>query len=189
MIWTDTQITALTRLWDDDRSASEIGKLLGFGKNAVIGKAHRLGLPPRPSPVCVAAKRKPPFWTPERNEKLTALHKSGLTNKQLAEELETTENRIRKQLSSLGLTRRKPKTWANGSRGRPKEKRDHGSIGLLRDMRPYAELSKTKKCQYIEGEPSADDSCKCGKPAQVGCSECPEHRAICYYTPKVRRAA
>ena len=28
-----------------------IGKLLGFTKNAVVGKAHRIGLERRPSPI------------------------------------------------------------------------------------------------------------------------------------------
>jgi len=51
MTWTDERISDLTRLWDSGQSASHIGKVLGVSKNAVIGKAHRLKLPPRPSPI------------------------------------------------------------------------------------------------------------------------------------------
>jgi GcrA cell cycle regulator len=51
MTWTDERISDLTRLWDSGHSASHIGKVLGVSKNAVIGKAHRLKLPPRPSPI------------------------------------------------------------------------------------------------------------------------------------------
>lgn len=42
--WTDDQIDALSKLWDQGLSAREIGKQLGFSRNAVCGKVHRLGL-------------------------------------------------------------------------------------------------------------------------------------------------
>ena len=34
-----------------DLSASEMGRELGISKNSLLGKAHRLGLPSRPSPI------------------------------------------------------------------------------------------------------------------------------------------
>lgn len=37
--------------WDAGYSTSEIGRRLGVGKNAVISKARREGLVPRPSPI------------------------------------------------------------------------------------------------------------------------------------------
>lgn len=49
--WTDERIEQLRKLWDQGLSASAIGKQLGVSKNAVVGKAHRLKLPPRPSPI------------------------------------------------------------------------------------------------------------------------------------------
>lgn len=51
MSWTDEKIDELTKLWDQGLSASVIGKKLGVSKNAVVGKAHRLKLPARPSPI------------------------------------------------------------------------------------------------------------------------------------------
>jgi GcrA cell cycle regulator len=51
MSWNEERVQELTRLWDAGQSASQIGKALGMSKNAVIGKAHRLKLPPRPSPI------------------------------------------------------------------------------------------------------------------------------------------
>jgi GcrA cell cycle regulator len=51
MAWTEELIQELTQLWDAGHSASHIGKKLGVSKNAVIGKAHRLKLPARPSPI------------------------------------------------------------------------------------------------------------------------------------------
>ena len=59
MAWTEDQIDQLKELWGEGLSTSEIGRKLGVTKNAVVGKAHRLGLPPRPSPIkrAVGAKR------------------------------------------------------------------------------------------------------------------------------------
>lgn len=50
-IWSDELITDLRFLWKKGHSASLIAKTLGLTKNQVIGKVHRVGLPPRQSPI------------------------------------------------------------------------------------------------------------------------------------------
>ncbi|MBR46224.1 MAG: hypothetical protein CMM31_07055 [Rhodospirillaceae bacterium] len=50
-VWTPELIAEVTRLWGEGLTTAEIGKQVGVTKNAVVGKAHRLGLPPRPSPI------------------------------------------------------------------------------------------------------------------------------------------
>lgn len=42
--WTARRITLLRRHWGVDKSASEIGDMIGVSRSAVIGKACRLGL-------------------------------------------------------------------------------------------------------------------------------------------------
>ena len=51
MDWSDAVILSLRALWDEGLSTAEIGRRLGVTKNAVVGKAHRLDLPARPSPI------------------------------------------------------------------------------------------------------------------------------------------
>jgi len=52
MSWTEERIDQLKRLWGQGMTASQIAdELGGVSRNAVIGKAHRLGLEARPSPV------------------------------------------------------------------------------------------------------------------------------------------
>ena len=49
--WPLEKIDLLRSLWARGDSGSEIGRIMGISKNAVVGKAHRLRLPPRPSPI------------------------------------------------------------------------------------------------------------------------------------------
>ncbi|MCR9180196.1 GcrA family cell cycle regulator [Erythrobacter sanguineus] len=60
MSWTDERIGTLRKMWEGGSTASEIAtELGGVSRNAVIGKAHRLGLKARPSPVKANDKKKP----------------------------------------------------------------------------------------------------------------------------------
>ena len=50
--WTEGMIARLRELNSDQTlSRAEIGRRLGVSKNAVMGKARRLGLPSRPRPI------------------------------------------------------------------------------------------------------------------------------------------
>ena len=52
MSWTEERIDRLKAMWSQGSTASMIAEELGgVSRNAVIGKAHRLGLDSRPSPV------------------------------------------------------------------------------------------------------------------------------------------
>jgi GcrA cell cycle regulator len=65
MGWTDEKILELKSLWSEGLTTGEIGKRLGVSKNAVVGKAHRLGLKGRPSPI----KRQAKVVVPKKKEK------------------------------------------------------------------------------------------------------------------------
>lgn len=48
---TPRALRELERLWAAGVSTAEIGQALGVSKNSIVGKAHRLGLPERPTPI------------------------------------------------------------------------------------------------------------------------------------------
>ena len=61
MSWTEERIATLTKMWESGATASQIAdELGGVSRNAVIGKAHRLGLKSRPSPVNVKEPKPAP---------------------------------------------------------------------------------------------------------------------------------
>lgn len=50
--WDDPAVELKLRaLWESGLSTEKIGKAMGLTKNAIVGKAHRLDLPARPSPI------------------------------------------------------------------------------------------------------------------------------------------
>lgn len=65
MSWTDERIESLRTMWEKGLTASQIAdELGGVSRNAVIGKAHRLGLKSRPSPVKATEKVAKPAKAP-----------------------------------------------------------------------------------------------------------------------------
>ncbi len=65
MSWTDERIEQLRTMWEKGLTASQIAdELGGVSRNAVIGKAHRLGLKARPSPVKAVETPKAPKAAP-----------------------------------------------------------------------------------------------------------------------------
>lgn len=188
MTWTDARITELTELWECNCPTGEIARIMGLTKNAIIGKAHRLELPPRESPIIRTApgtvSEKPsrkPTWTTERNARLTEMHNAGASSDAVAKELGLGKRSVIGQLSRLGLTRQPSR--------KPHSKPAPAPATTPREPQEAISLSRFHTCQFIEGDPTADDSCKCGEPCRVGSSYCPPHDAICWQSVKPGKAA
>ena len=49
--WDDLKLKKLEDLWKEGHPISKIGEMLGVSRNSVAGKAHRMGLPKRNSPI------------------------------------------------------------------------------------------------------------------------------------------
>ena len=63
--WTPEARQRLAELWASDLSAGKIAELMNTSKNAIVGKAHRMNLPPRPSPI---GPKNPDSKTARRHE-------------------------------------------------------------------------------------------------------------------------
>ncbi len=78
MSWTDDRVSLLTKLWGEGHTAAEIAKQLGgVTRNAVIGKAHRLKLSNRVSPI--QQNRKPANKNVERKAPVEKVVKANVS--------------------------------------------------------------------------------------------------------------
>lgn len=78
MSWTEERVAVLKKLWGEGKTAAEIAKELGgVTRNAVIGKAHRLKLSNRLSPIQQSPKKaaKPKATVAAANEEKPAAPK------------------------------------------------------------------------------------------------------------------
>lgn len=57
--WTEERLEKLRDLWAKGLSISQIGEEMGVTRNAIAGKAHRLGLPKRQSPIAKSSAKAP----------------------------------------------------------------------------------------------------------------------------------
>jgi len=57
MDWNDQTKARLRTLWGEGVATAEIGRRMGCSKNAIVGMAHRMDLPARPSPIHAAGQR------------------------------------------------------------------------------------------------------------------------------------
>ncbi|MDR2268668.1 MAG: GcrA family cell cycle regulator [Rickettsiales bacterium] len=107
--WTTAAIAKLKTLFDKGLSTAEIGKRLGFTKNAIVGKINRLGLnskgaktkKPKPAP-----KKKPEALPKKPNVKKTAPKKEAdkkRNAKTARESKQRTERIIRHSAQLMGL--------------------------------------------------------------------------------------
>ena len=86
-VWDEKQLGKLKKLWDEGLPITKIGLELGVSRNAIAGKAHRLGLPKRNSPISKSGD-------PRKNQDVSNLEISKeLPLKILLREVEWSRNR------------------------------------------------------------------------------------------------
>ena len=86
-VWDKKQLEKLIKLWDEGLPITKIGLKLGVSRNAIAGKAHRLGLPKRNSPISKSGE-------PRKNSNITNFESSKeLPLKILLREVEWSRNR------------------------------------------------------------------------------------------------
>jgi len=166
MAWTDERVALLEKLWTEGKSAAEIAKALSEGvtRNAVIGKAHRMGLSGRPSPV----KKKKAEVLPKVKAKIkskTNTNTNSTSKQQIVPEGEESFVDIAARAAAA--------TSVEASTG------DGISIMELTD----------RVCKWPFGDPRDQEFHFCGSPSQVGKPYCPDHASMAYQTSSRKGAA
>ena len=86
-VWNEEKLNKLKNLWDQGLPITKIGLELGVSRNAIAGKAHRLGLPRRNSPISKSGDPR------KNNEKVNIETGKELPLKLLLRDVEWSRNR------------------------------------------------------------------------------------------------
>jgi GcrA cell cycle regulator len=201
MEWTEDSIARLKVLWAEGHSTAEIGRRIGVSKNAVVGKAHRLALEPRPSPIRrdgdqsgaprVPAPRRvtgptlPPMAAPEpMNDAVTEAVDEAALGAPYASGNDAT---LQESRSAPAVVETRPAAGDGGSeRARPMPR------VVESKPRPVAVPSprlthRTVTCCWPIGEPGTKTFRFCDAAAAGGKPYCADHAQLAYVKVRDRR--
>jgi GcrA cell cycle regulator len=204
MSWTEERIERLKAMWTKGATASEIAdELGGVSRNAVIGKAHRLGLEARPSPV------KP------GEESDHGAHAAPAKSAAAPKPAEPAASKVQRAASQpIEPTHRPVAAPPQRPHGDNVQYRSIGPGGFIRQTpgeqqapippapprrlvpaKPSPEVAdKTslldlndRICKWPMGHPGEPDFHFCGNPANPGYPYCVEHCGVAYQAQLPRR--
>jgi GcrA cell cycle regulator len=217
MSWTDERIDRLREMWTRGMTASQIAEDLGgVSRNAVIGKAHRLGLQSRPSPVkpnepaaaapAPAAAPPPPPPLPPSSDfpATTALDVEGTPPFDLSDEepeapaaaaaplpqpvapSDAPQTRV-VSIGPGGFVRQGPgEQQAPIPPAPPRRLVPAKPSPEIADKTGLLDLSE-KICKWPIGHPGEPDFHFCGNPANPGFPYCVQHCGVAYQAQLPRR--
>jgi GcrA cell cycle regulator len=201
MSWTEERIERLKKMWQDGSTASQIAdELGGVSRNAVIGKAHRLGLEARPSPVkpgdesapapakakkAESAPKAPPAEKPQPQEQPAP--KAAAPQPQPQRSRPGGDNIQYRSVGPGGFIRQGPGDQQAPIPPAPPRR--------LVPAKPSPEVAnKTglldlndRICKWPMGHPGEPDFYFCGAPANPGYPYCVEHCGVAYQAQLPRR--
>ena len=206
MGWTDERIATLKKMWEGGSTASEIAaELGGVSRNAVIGKAHRLGLEQRPSPV-KAVEEKVKTRPAKAAAKAPALAKPAAS--------EPVDSKRDEQAAPSSFANRPAPHGRTGPNGGEMQYRSIGPGGFIRQgpgdqqapippapprrlvpAKPSPEVAdKTslldlndRICKWPMGHPGEPDFHFCGQASNPGFPYCVQHCGVAYQAQLPRR--
>ena len=208
MSWTDERIERLKTMWTQGSTASQIAEELGgVSRNAVIGKAHRLGLESRPSPV-KAGEEKEKKAKPAPAPKAARPAAAPKATPPAAESREAMADAPRQAPAQSAPAQSKPGDATTI------QYRSVGPGGFIRQgpgdtqapippapprrlvpAKPSADVAdKTsllnlndRVCRWPMGHPGEPDFHFCGKPSNPGYPYCVDHCGVAYQAQLPRR--
>lgn len=188
--WNEADDAWLRRLWGEEHSTGEIGKIMNRSKNAIVGRAHRLNLPSRPSPIvgrgCLDGYISDAAFVRD----FTEAWNSDMTRDAVAIKFDIGRERAYALAKKLGL----PMPY----------KRDVAAVTLpplvsvtpARVGPPVAVgpvlrrvSSKGAPCAFPIGDPKKPDFRFCEAASAVGSNYCPEHHRRCWNPIPGKKAA
>jgi len=212
MSWTDERIDRLKELWTNGMTASQIAdELGGVSRNAVIGKAHRLGLQARPSPVkaneeTVPQKKAKPAPAPVEEPKEEAAPAPAPAPEPAPVASEAAPAAAAPAAAAAPqpapVQPQQPKIVSVGPGGFLRQGPGDQQSPIppapprrLVPAKPSAEVAdKTslldlneKICKWPMGHPGEPDFHFCGKPSNPGFPYCVEHCGVAYQAQLPRR--
>jgi GcrA cell cycle regulator len=203
MAWTEERIERLKAMWQEGATASEIAeKLGGVSRNAVIGKAHRLGLEARPSPVKpgeekdhspapakpakkadAPAGKAPPAEKPNA----PAPARSAAPQPQPQRRQPAGDNIQYRSIGPGGFIRQGPgDQQAPIPPAPPRRLVPAKPSPEVADKTSLLELND-RICKWPMGHPGEPDFYFCGEPANPGYPYCVEHCGVAYQAQLPRR--
>jgi GcrA cell cycle regulator len=198
MSWTEERIERLKKMWHEGATASQIAdELGGVSRNAVIGKAHRLGLEQRPSPVkpgeekevkklaSAAAAKPAKAETPKADPAATSNSKTAQPTAP-AQRLTPQEMQYR-SIGPGGFIRQGPgEQQAPIPPAPPRRLVPAKPSPEVADKTSLLELND-RICKWPIGHPGEPDFHFCGEPANPGFPYCVEHCGVAYQAQLPRR--
>jgi len=193
MSWTDERIDRLKNLWSNGMTASQIAdELGGVSRNAVIGKAHRLGLQSRPSPVKPnePGAAAPAAAPAPAAAAAPAAEPAEPAAEEAAPAAAQPPSPPQPQIRSIG-----PGGFLRQGPGDQQSPIPPAPPRRLVPAKPSAEVAdKTslldlneKICKWPLGHPGEPDFHFCGRPANPGFPYCVEHCGVAYQAQLPRR--
>ena len=197
MSWTDERIERLKKMWADGATASQIAdELGGVSRNAVIGKAHRLGLDARPSPVkpgeekekkAAPAARQPRADAASRRPAPAASGDDAAPAPTRSPQRPQPDGVQYRSIGPGGFVRQGPgDTQAPIPPAPPRRLVPAKPSAEVADKTGLLDLND-RICKWPLGHPGEPDFHFCGAPANPGFPYCVEHCGVAYQAQLPRR--
>jgi GcrA cell cycle regulator len=199
MSWTEERIDRLKKMWAEGATASQIAdELGGVSRNAVIGKAHRLGLEQRPSPVkpgdekevkkpATAAAPAAPAPKPAKAEAPKPAPSSATAAPAAAPQRLSAQEMQYRSIGPGGFIRQGPgEQQAPIPPAPPRRLVPAKPSPEVADKTSLLELND-RICKWPIGHPGEPDFYFCGEPANPGFPYCVQHCGVAYQAQLPRR--
>jgi len=205
MSWTEERIERLKAMWTEGATASQIAdELGGVSRNAVIGKAHRLGLEARPSPVkpgeekehrAPAAAAPAPKPAPAERPAPRSAAATATAAPEQAAPAHPTPQRQRAQSDNIQYRSIGPGGFIRQGPGDQQAPIPPAPPRRLVPAKPSPEVAdKTslldlndRICKWPMGHPGEPDFHFCGNASNPGFPYCVEHCGVAYQAQLPRR--